>query len=121
MTRLSQRICSGQQRQRQSGQARREQDEHFGEVAAEEIEDELADVVEDDAPFLDRRGDRLEAIVLEHDGRGVLGDVGAADAHGDADVRLLERGRIVHAVAEHRDDLAPCLQRPDDGQLVLPG
>ena len=32
---------------------------------------------------------------------GALGDLGAADAHGDADVGVLERGGVVHAVACH--------------------
>ena len=43
-----------------------------------------------------------------------LADVGAGDAHRDADVGLLERRRVVHAVAGHRDDVAallPCRRR----------
>ncbi len=40
------------------------------------------------------------------------------DPHGDADVRLLQRGRVVDAVAGHRDDLAARLQGVDDPQLV---
>ena len=52
-------------------------------------------------------------------GRCLLGDVGAAQAHGHADVRLLQRRGVVDAVAEHRDDLAALLQRLDDQQLVL--
>ena len=32
---------------------------------------------------------------------GALGDLGPADAHGDADVGVLERGRVVDAVARH--------------------
>ena len=107
------------ERQRQSGEARHQQHQDFGDVAAEEIEDELADVVEDDPSFFDRRRHRFEAIVLQHDGRRLLGDVGAAHAHGDADVRLLQRRGVVDAVPEHRDDLAAMLQRLDDQQLVL--
>ena len=50
---------------------------------------------------------------------GVLGDVGARDAHRHADVGLLERRRVVDAVAGHRHDVAVALQRVDDPQLVL--
>ena len=42
---------------------RDEQDQHLGHVAAEEIEDELPDVVEDDTALFDGRSDRLEPIV----------------------------------------------------------
>ena len=47
-----------------------------------------------------------------------LTDVRSGDSHGDADVGLLERGRIVHAVAGHRHDVTSLLQRRDDTQLV---
>ena len=50
--------------------------------------------------------DRGEVVVGEdHDG-GLLGDLGAGDAHRDADVGGLQRGRVVDAVAGHRDDVA---------------
>ena len=39
-------------------------------------------------------------------GRRFARDIGAAAAHRDADMRRLQRGRIVDAVAGHRDDLA---------------
>ena len=80
-----------QQRQRQAGEAGGQQHEDLGDVAAEQIEDELADVVEDDAALFDGRRDRLEPIVLEHDRGRLLGDVRAAAAHRHADVGLLQR------------------------------
>ena len=59
-------------------------------------------------------------VVVEQDEAGRLArHVGAAPAHGDADVRGLERGRVVDAVAGHRHDLAARLQRPHDPQLLL--
>ena len=72
-------------------------------------------------PSLDGADDGGEVVVLQDHVAGVLGDVGAGDAHRDADVGLLERGRVVDAVAGHRDDLAIALQRLDDAQLVLGG
>ena len=42
-----------------------------------------------------------------------------SDAHGDADVGAFDRGRVVHAVAGHRDDCAVRLPRADDAELVL--
>ena len=116
---LSQSSCSGRQRQRQAGEARHQQHQHLGDIAGEQIEDELADVVEDDASLFDRGRDRFEPVILQDDGGCLLGDVGAALAHRHPDVRLLQRRGVVDAVAEHRDDLAALLQRLDDQQLVL--
>ena len=107
------------QRQRQPGQACHQQHQYFGDIAAEQIEDKLADVVEDDAAFLDGRSHGLEAVVLQHDRGRLLGHVGTAASHGYADVRLLQRRRVVDAVAEHGHDLTTRLQRLDDDQLVL--
>ena len=41
------------------------------------------------------------------------------DAHGHADVRFLQRRRIVHAVSRHGHDGARALQRIDDAQFVF--
>ena len=65
------------------------------------------------------RDDRSEIVVEQDDRRGLARDVGAAAAHGDADMGGLERRRIVDAVAGHGDDLAVGLQRLDDAQLLL--
>ncbi len=101
------------------GESGDEQHGDLGQVAAEQIEDELLDVVVDDASFLDGRSHGLEAVVLQDNRRRLLGDVRAPAAHGDAHVGLAERGRIVHAVAEHGHDLAASLKGADDLQLVL--
>ena len=45
-------------------------------------------LLEDAAAFLDRGDDRSEVVVGQRHGRRFLGDVGAGDAHGDADVGL---------------------------------
>ena len=44
---------------------------------------------------------------------------GRAVAHRDADVGVLQRERVVHAVAGHRDHVTASLQRRDDRPLLL--
>ena len=63
--------------------------------------------------------DGAEIVLDQHDRAGFAGDVGSATAHGDADVRGLERGRIVHPVARHGDDFTVGLQGLDDPHLLL--
>ena len=62
-----------------------------------------------------------EVVVGEHHVRCLFRHIGARDPHGDADVRLLQRRRIIHAVARHRDDGSIPPQRLDDAQLVFGG
>ena len=93
--------------------------EHLADVRREQEAQELADVREDPAALADGADDRGEVVVGEDHVRRLLGDVGAGDAHRDADVRRLQRGRVVDAVAGHRDDPPVRLERVDDAQLVL--
>ena len=83
--------------------------------------DEAQQVVVDGAPQADRLHDRAEVVVGEDHHRGLLGDLRAGDAHGDADVGLLERRRVVHAVAGHGDDVALLAQDVHEVDLVLGG
>ena len=53
----------------------------------------------------------------ERDVGGLDRDVGAG-ADGEAEVGLRERGRVVDAVADHRDDAALVLQAADDVGLA---
>ncbi len=108
-----------QQRQRHAGQRPGDHDEDLAEIARQDEPDELPDVVEDDASLFDRRDDAREVVVLQHHVRRVLRHVGAGDAHGDADVRLLQRRRVVDAVAGHRHDVPARLQGLHDVQLLL--
>ena len=71
------------------------------------------------AALADGADDRREVVVGEDHVRRLLGDVGAGDAHRDADVRRLQRGRVVDPVAGHRDDPPVRVERVDDPQLVL--
>ena len=89
-----------------------------GEVR-EDVRDELADIVVHRAPFFHRRDDACEIIVGKDHRRRFLRHVSAGSAHGDANVRTLERRRIVHAVPGDCDDLAQIAERGDHAQLVL--
>lgn len=57
----------------------------------------------------------LHLIVHQRDIRGVHGDIAAHAAHGDADVRLFECRRIVHAVAGQQDRLHTEIGQGGDG------
>src|SRR5262249_62122109 len=65
--------------------------------------------------------DRGEVVVGEDHHRGFLGDLGAGDAHGDADVGPLEGRGVIDAITGHRDDLALLLQGVHQADLVLGG
>ena len=59
--------------------------------SAGHLEPDVADeVVVQRAAELDRLDDRREVVVGEDHHRGLLGDLGAGDAHRDADVGALE-------------------------------
>ena len=72
-------------------------------------------------PSLDRADDGGEVVVGEDHRRGFLGDLGAGDAHGHADVGLAQGRGVVDAVAGHGHDVAAALQRAHDADLVLGG
>ena len=63
--------------------------------------------------------DGSEVIVEQHEIRCFARHVGTAFAHGDADVRALQRRCVVDAIAGHGDDLAVGLQRVDDAKLLF--
>ena len=79
----------------------------------------LQQVVVEGAAVGDGTDDRGEVVVGEDHHRGLLGDLGAGDAHRHADVGGLQRRRVVHAVAGHRDHVALLLEQPDEANLVL--
>ena len=89
---------------------RDERDQHEADV--------LGQVVVELAALLHRAHDRGEVVVNEDHAPGVLGDLRAA-AHSDADVRGLDRRRVVDAVAGHRHHVALLLERVDEQHLVL--
>ena len=96
-----------------------EDDDDFGDIRPQQEADHLLDIGVDASAFLDRVDNGRKVVVRERHVRRPLGDVRARDTHRAADVRRLERGRVVDAVARHGDDLSlllPCLDDPD---LVL--
>ena len=105
VARLTYRICTARQRHRQPRDHGAGQQDDLADVARQQIHQVLLDVAEDDAAFLDRRDDGREVVVEQRHAGGFLADVGAGDAHRDADVGLLQRRRVVDAVAGHRHDV----------------
>jgi hypothetical protein len=97
-----------------AGEREKEERDDFRRGMGEDVEDELADVVEDAPPGLDRGDDRGEVVVGEHHRRRLAGDVCACEPHRDADVGAAERRRVVDAVSRHRDDVALCAQGVGD-------
>ena len=100
-------------------QGREEHEQHFARVAGEQVADELLDIVENPAALFDGADDRGEVVVGQHHIRCFLGDVGARDAHGNADVGGFDRRSVVDAVPRHGHDLATLFPGLHDAQLVL--
>ncbi len=110
---------NGGQRRGQPGQHGDEDDRDLRQVARNQVEDELADIGIDDAALLHRSHDAGEIVVGQHHVGGLFDHIRPGDAHADADVRPLERRRIVHPVAGHGDHLPVRLQSFDDARFVL--
>ena len=90
-------------------------------VAGEQELDGLLDVGINIPAVLDGLDDGGEVVIRQHHTGSVLGHLGAGDAHGHADVRLLQGRGVVDAVAGHGHQIAPLLPGPDDADLVLRG
>ena len=73
----------------------------------------LANVAHGRAAERSRADDAAQVAVQQRDSGAFDGDVGSG-AHGDADVGLRKRGRVVHAVARHGDDVPFRLQALHD-------
>ena len=92
--------------------------QNAGHVAREQEMDGVLDVGVHAAAALGRADDGGEVVVSQDHRGGVLADRRARHAHRHADVGLLERGRVVDAVAGHGDNLAPALPGRDNTDLV---
>ena len=97
----------------------KEDDDDLGDIRAEQEADHLLDIGIDASAFLHGVHDRGKVVVGERHVRRALGNVRARDAHCAADVRRLQRGRVVDAVARHRNHLSLFLPRLDDADLIL--
>ncbi len=107
------------ERHRQPEQRCDQQCQDFPEVPCEHELHELADVVIDAATLTHCTDDRRKVVVEQHDVRCLARNVSAHAAHSDADVRLLQRRCVIDAIARHRDEFTPILQRLDDRDLLL--
>mmetsp|Transcript_423 Transcript_423/g.961 ORF Transcript_423/g.961 Transcript_423/m.961 type:complete len:225 (+) Transcript_423:916-1590(+) len=63
--------------------------------------------------------DSREVVVCQDHVGGLLSDLSACDAHGDADIRLLQSRCIIHPIAGHSCDLAETLQDFHDNLFVF--
>ena len=88
-------------------------------VAREDIGHEFPDIGVDRPSLFDGRHDGREIVVRQDHGSRLLRHVRPPDAHGNADVRLLQRRRVVHAVPGNGNDVAQVLERGHDPHLVL--
>ena len=105
--------------QRQAEQQRQQREARDRHMHGHDVGHRLAQIVVDAAAEPHGADDRAEIVVEQDDRRGLARDIGAAPAHGDADMGGLERRRVVDAVTGHGDDLAVRLERLDDAQLLL--
>mmetsp|Transcript_100406 Transcript_100406/g.289993 ORF Transcript_100406/g.289993 Transcript_100406/m.289993 type:complete len:357 (+) Transcript_100406:413-1483(+) len=78
-------------------------------LGAESVHDGLAQVRTAQTALLNAVDNRGEVIVLQHDVRGVLRDLSATDAHRNANLRLLQRRRVIYSIACHRTDIADAI------------
>lgn len=90
-----------------------------GDVGGKHVLDELLDVVEDAAAFLDGVEDGGEVIVSENDIRGLLGDVRAVETHGNTDISVLQRGTVVDTITSHGNVAATAVQSLNHSDLGL--
>jgi len=74
---------------------------------------------EDRAPLLHGGHDRGEVVVGQDHVGGFFGHIGAGDAHGDTDVGLLERRRVVDPIAGHRHHVTVLPERLHQAQFVF--
>ena len=109
----------GQDRQSRPDHDRDENDESFTDVGRQRPGDEFREVVEYPAAFFHRGFDGGEVIVGEDHVGGFLGDLGTPLPHRDADVCLLQCGRVVDTVTRHRDHVVASLQCFDQAQLLF--
>ncbi len=76
--------------------------------------------LEDTAALLDRVDDYRQTGGQQYNGGRRASRVGCT-GNGDAAVRFFQRGRVVHPIAGHADDVAALLQDVDNVVLVVPG
>ena len=93
-------------------------DRHADGIVDQREEQVLADIAHRRPRQAPGAHDAVEIALDQRDAGAFDRDIGAG-AHGDADIGLRQRGRVVHAVARHGDLAALLLQFLDDPRLVL--
>ena len=111
------RELSRQERERQQHDAEQHRERRGVGGLGEEQHRDALDVRDDLPPLGDDTRELREPAVEQHDPGDRLRR-GRARVHGDADVGLLDRQRVVDAVARHRDRVAAALQGGDDVLLL---
>ena len=106
VSRLTHRIWAGSSGSGRPSERAGEHDEDLGGAAGQAVEQEPADVGVDPAALLGGGHDGGQVVVGEDEVGGLAGDLGAAFAHGHADVGAVQGRAVVDAVAGHRDDVA---------------
>ena len=107
-------------REKRQGEPDEGPDEHDGDLSAtagQAVEQEPPDVGVDPPSFLGGFHDRAELVVGQDQVGGLPGDLGAALAHGHADVSPAQRRAVVDPVTRHRDDVARRLAGLDDRRV----
>ncbi len=105
-----------QRQAQQHGQHRQTDDRH---VHSKRVAHGLPKVCKRAAATVDGMNDGREVVLKQHKCCSFARHVGAVLAHRDADVRCLQRRRIVDAVARHGYHFAAVLQGLHQGQLLL--
>ena len=94
------------QRDRAARQRENEERNYLRRCVSEDVDDELADVVEDAPPGTDRRDDRREVVVGEHHRRRFACDLRSGRPIATPMSARLRAGASFDAVPGHRDDVA---------------
>jgi len=90
-----------------------------GQIGGQDEGQGLDQVVVDSAPLLHGCGDGGEVVVHEHHLGRLLGNRGAGDAHGHADVGPFQGRSVVDAVAGHGDHVTHGLEHLHQAELVF--
>ena len=108
----------GGQQQRPAKQQRQQRQQNDRHMHRQGIDQRLTQVGKD-APAQRHRPDNGGEVILQQDQRRRLaGHIGAAFAHGDADMRRFQCRRVVDPVTGHGHHFAIALECLDDGQFL---
>jgi len=74
------------------------------EVAGKKVDNKTFNILENDPALLYGMDNGCKSIILEDHVRGLPGNLGATQPHGDADIRILQSRGVVDPVTGHGDD-----------------